>query len=149
MAQASRRWREVEFSTSDHQACKTLHAPKIMVAVPATDNGIYREFRLLSSQHFVKWAPSSWPLSQPRDFAFMLRVPHIDLPLPCSKEWDWALVPSSVIMDHRKSSPILFRNPCENKTKIGQNSPWARRLVNISQYRWYRGIDTSIGSVEW
>lgn len=144
MAKASWRWSKVEFSSSDHQAYKTSHAPKITVAVPAADNWIYWEFPFLSSQHFVKWAPGSWPLSQPREFAFSLCVPHIDLPLLCSKEWDWALVPSSAIMDHRKSSPILFGNHWENKTKTGHNSPWARRLVNISQRNRYH-----IGSVEW
>lgn len=132
---------EAEFSSSDYQACRTLYAPKIMLAVPTTDNCICGGFPFMGNQHVSTGYPAFDIFPNPETLLSPFSWPFIDTPVLHSKEWEWALVPSKVIMNLRESSHLLFNNPWEHKTKSDQNDPRARRLVNISHYRYYRGND--------
>lgn len=118
---------------------------KIMRAVPASvENFPSQATSALASRY-----PATDISPDPETFLSPSYVPHIDTPLSHPKEWERALVPSRVIMGPKKSSHLLSSSTWENKTKPGQDSPRARRLVNISHYKCHKRDVISTHRVEW
>lgn len=114
-----------ELSSPDCQACRTLHALKITPAVPATGHCFHGGFPFTISQHCVRWMLQPTCVPDQRLFSLFLCISRRHA-FAASQGMRVGTVPHREVTDHRKSSDLLFNSTWLNKTKPGQNSPWAR-----------------------